>query len=203
MSKNKFVGCGHSMLRVKQPHEPLENVLRRAMTPIPAATVTTEEAAQQFVAGHTFKNYGLIFEVAELAALLLQREEAATARAQDGRTKAAQDVLSERQRQITSEGWTLEHDDSHDMGELALAGGSYAIYAAERRDFKLSVHPDDAGGKSYVPRAWPHSWSAKWFKPNDAHPRKDLVKAAALILAEIERLDRAAIRQAPAREEGK
>jgi hypothetical protein len=36
---------------------------------------------------------------------------------------------------------------------------------------------------------WP--WDLKWWKPTT--PRRDLVKAAALIVAEIERLDRAAL----------
>ncbi|MEB3421767.1 hypothetical protein VK682_24660 [Salipiger manganoxidans] len=39
---------------------------------------------------------------------------------------------------------------------------------------------------------WP--WDRKWWKPTT--PRRDLVKAGALIVAEIERLDRAALRAA-------
>jgi len=42
-------------------------------------------------------------------------------------------------------------------------------------------------------RTWP--WAEKWWKPKNE--RRDLVKAAALILAEIERLDRAAGIAAP------
>lgn len=85
-------------------------------------------------------------------------------------SKAAQDVLAERQRQITAEGWTLEHDDAHTKRELAAAATCYA-----------SVYPLAA---SY----WP--WDLEWWKPTDH--RRNLVKAGALILAEIERLDRAA-----------
>jgi hypothetical protein len=36
---------------------------------------------------------------------------------------------------------------------------------------------------------WPSKWAEHWFKPKD--PRRDLVRAAALCIAEIERLDRA------------
>lgn len=36
---------------------------------------------------------------------------------------------------------------------------------------------------------WP--WQRKWWKPKD--PRRDLVRAGALIIAEIERIDRAAV----------
>jgi hypothetical protein len=44
-------------------------------------------------------------------------------------------------------------------------------------------------GRSYPrpPQQWP--WLSKWWKPKDR--RRDLVRAAALVIAEIERLDRA------------
>jgi hypothetical protein len=38
---------------------------------------------------------------------------------------------------------------------------------------------------------WP--WAAEWYKPTDR--RRDLVKAASLLLAEIERLDRQTLRE--------
>jgi hypothetical protein len=87
-------------------------------------------------------------------------------------TKAAQDVLAERQRQISVEGWHPDHDDGHNHGEMALAAGKYAGAAG--------------GWTSLV--GWP--WAPEWWKPGT--PRRMLVKAGALILAEIERLDRAA-----------
>ncbi|KFB97208.1 hypothetical protein GTGU_04652 [Trabulsiella guamensis ATCC 49490] len=90
-------------------------------------------------------------------------------------SKAATDVLEERQRQITAEGWTPEHDDEHSNGEMAIAASSYARYA------HTNIYP-------VLPLSWP--WEAKWFKQQGA--RRDLVKAGALILAEIERIDRAA-----------
>lgn len=90
-------------------------------------------------------------------------------------TAAAADVLAERQRQISSEGWTPEHDDKHSDGEMALAASSYALYAHKR-----PIAPA-------IPYNWP--WEPEWFKQQGA--RRDLVKAGALILAEIERLDRA------------
>jgi len=87
-------------------------------------------------------------------------------------TQAAADVLAERQRQIEVEGWTPERDNEQDEGELARAAACYAM---------------SASGVSYrIPVGlWP--WK-KWWKPST--PRRDLVKAGALILAEIERLDR-------------
>ena len=39
-----------------------------------------------------------------------------------------------------------------------------------------------------APFGWPHTWDASWWKPKDR--RRDLVRAGALIIAEIERLDR-------------
>jgi hypothetical protein len=40
-----------------------------------------------------------------------------------------------------------------------------------------------------VPEAWPENWSATWWKPKDR--RQDLVRAGALVISEIERIDRA------------
>ena len=93
-------------------------------------------------------------------------------------TKAAADVLAERQRQVEVEGWTPGHDDVHGAGELAEAAACYALHA----------HVPTESKAKYKPSYWP--WARKWWKPGDA--RKDLVKAGALILAEIERLDRRA-----------
>ena len=101
-------------------------------------------------------------------------------------TKAARDVLAERRRQIEAEGWTPQHDDNHDAGELASAASAYALAAADELD------PRSRGAGAYptrLPGMWP--WDCDSWKPDD--PRRMLVKAGALILAEIERLDRAAL----------
>jgi len=92
-------------------------------------------------------------------------------------SKAATDVLAERERQVTAEGWTPEHDDDHNNGELAKAAACYALQSA---------CPGNQG--DYL-RFWPVEWASSWWKPKDS--RSDLVKAGALILAEIERIDRA------------
>ena len=91
-------------------------------------------------------------------------------------TQAARDVLAERQRQISAESWTPEHDDDHAPGELAIAGACYAAFSKS--------HPRPG----YCPGAWP--WSANWWKPSP-DPRRNLIKANALLLAELERMDRA------------
>lgn len=97
-----------------------------------------------------------------------------------GLSQAALDVLAERQRQITTEGWTPEHDDSHDQAEMAAAAASYAFSAFIGTGYRAFA-ADPLG-------FWP--WDAEWFKPST--PRRDLIKCGALILAEIERRDRAA-----------
>lgn len=106
--------------------------------------------------------------------------------------RATRDVLAERRRQIELEGWTPAHDDQHSDSELALAAGCYCESAARPR--LLQKAPDSAFA---LPKLWPRSWSLNWWKPKD--PRRDLVRAAALIIAEIERLDRA---EAKAKAEG-
>lgn len=100
-------------------------------------------------------------------------------------THAASDVLAERRRQVSAEGWTAEHDDEHRDGSLALAAGCYCESAA-----RPVLYGRKGGAAFAIPKLWPHGWNRSWWKPRT--PREDLVRAGALILAEIERLDRAA-----------
>ena len=107
-------------------------------------------------------------------------------------TPAARDVLAERSRQISAEGWTPEHDDEHKEGEMCFAAAGYAAAAsdnlqaiAKRIDDSLTMNDLVHGSDQYP---WPRAWE---FKP--CTPRRALVKAGALIHAEIERIDRAAI----------
>ena len=126
--------------------------------------------------------------------------------------QAGLDVLAERQRQIDPEGWTPEHDDQHTTGELAEAGACYAHTAAmwayvaqqealpeEARDIDLEEIPPTNkwsapdGDDESMDLRWP--WDMKWWKPCPG--RRMLVKAGALILAEIERMDRIAAAKNP------
>lgn len=111
-----------------------------------------------------------------------------------GATLAVQDVLAERQRQITGEGWTPEHDEQHREGELCLAAAGYARATSDV--LQAIAHEFDAPGEPTLsdPVTWSYGlpWPVGWdFKP--APPRRQLVKAGALILAEIERMDRATV----------
>ncbi len=103
---------------------------------------------------------------------------------------AIDDIAAERRRQVEGEGWTIEHDDGHSDGELAQAAGCYALYSGGYRSFTMRFGSGgDAKTPGVVPRGWPFGWAAESWKPSGA--RRDLVKAGALIVAEIERLDRA------------
>lgn len=93
-------------------------------------------------------------------------------------------IAAERRRQIETEGWTPEHDDQHTDGAISAAAGAYAFSAF--RSTSGSVYPANPA------RLWP--WDTKWWKPKT--PREDLVRAGALIAAEIDRIDRAAARAA-------
>lgn len=105
--------------------------------------------------------------------------------AQHSMPKAWLDVQAERRRQVEAEGWTPEHDDAHSHGEMARAAACYALAG--------SSAPNDGTAALLVSLAWP--WDEQWWKPSTA--RRDMVKACALGLAEIERLDRAGISQNP------
>ncbi|UXC19120.1 hypothetical protein [Comamonas squillarum] len=95
----------------------------------------------------------------------------------DALTQAALDVLAERRRQVEAEGWTPERDDQYVHGDMASAAGCYAMFT--------QAYP-----KGDPHHSWP--WDKAWWKPSkDA--RRNRVKACALLLAEIERLDRAAM----------
>jgi hypothetical protein len=83
------------------------------------------------------------------------------------------EIARERERQVDAEGWTPAHDDRHTAGELALAAASYALLGA---------------GRSVPQGIWPWRRDGDWPKPKTK--RRDLVRAAALIVAEIERIDR-------------
>jgi hypothetical protein len=101
------------------------------------------------------------------------------------------EIAAERKRQIEKEGWSPEHDDEHTRGELSQAAACYALEATKDNHYRNGYA---------VPVTWPDEWHIKWWKPKDR--RRDLVRAAALIVAEIERLDRTALSKANPPENG-
>ncbi len=96
-----------------------------------------------------------------------------------GMERVLQDIKRKRQRQVVVHGWSRRHDDEeHNDGSLATAAIPY-IQSANRQllgltDEELQVY-------------WP--WAEG--DPNLNQPRRELLlNAAALLVAEIERLDR-------------
>jgi hypothetical protein len=90
-------------------------------------------------------------------------------------------IAAERQRQIDEEGYSQRHDAEHVDESLALAACAYAIPSTWRR-FKSA---NEAGSPS-VPVTWP--WAARFWRPTPDDRVRELVKAGALIAAEIDRL---------------
>lgn len=123
-------------------------------------------------------------------------------------TEGTERIAAERQRQIEKEGWTPEHDDEHDGGELALAAVCFAA--------PTKILVGDLESTLLIFRdPWPDTWLDDWDKRlqyganlgEDGDPilpdpktytddeRIDLLtKAGALIAAEIDRLIRKAAR---------
>lgn len=107
-------------------------------------------------------------------------------------------IAIERKRQINEENWDQEHDDEHTDCSLLLAAICYAA------PVRIYVKEDFARGYTYFD-PWPDSWMSRYDKrpecddgntiPNPVaysdKKRLDLlVKAGALIAAEIDRLNR-------------
>lgn len=91
-------------------------------------------------------------------------------------------IVEERQRQIVEEGWTAQHDDRHQDGEIIGAAISYAI---------AGIYPEGTDGAEYnlknrIKYWWPNRWDWGWWKPKSRIT--NLVRAGALISAEIDRL---------------
>ena len=94
-------------------------------------------------------------------------------------------IAEERRRQQDEEGFSLAHDDEHVGGELATAAACYAIpnYHQARAGMHDTLAP---------PAIWP--WKGDAWRPTPGDRKRELVIAAALLVAELERLDRAEAR---------
>ena len=153
---------------VSVPVEPTNEMLEAgilAAWPGPEIVYADEHAGPEFMLSAAFK--------AMLTA------------APDALRVAVTDIAAERQRQVDVEGWSEAHDDEHDGYQMARAAGCYAFHASREDD------DGDTGMfvSAAVHHGWP--WDRAWWKPKSR--RADLVRAGALIVAEIERLDRAAL----------
>lgn len=91
---------------------------------------------------------------------------------------AINQIKAERQRQITQEGFTAQHDDNHNEYEaLIMAAATYEIDPKERQE---------------IPTSWP--FDLEMWKPTAGQGRKgrirELVKAGALYLAAKDSMER-------------
>lgn len=92
-------------------------------------------------------------------------------------SKGAQLIEVERIRQVESEGYSIEHDTYYEKSELLGAALAY-LYQAEKAANNITFLDNP-------PSNWP--WPEKYWKPS-VDPIANLVKAGALIAAEIDRL---------------
>lgn len=99
-----------------------------------------------------------------------------------GTDRVLRDIANERKRQVVEEGYARLHDDEHVNGELIDAAACYCVSAQEELTGVARVRFEEFTLADF----WP--WEPEHWKPKS--PREDLVRAAALIIAEIERLDR-------------
>jgi hypothetical protein len=103
-------------------------------------------------------------------------------------------IADERNRQVSVEGWTPEHDNEHDGNQLAMAAACYASPVPINAQIEVpcgcreALCAHSAFGKRMWVDAWP--WAKEWDKRKKHGRLKQLAIAGALIAAEIDRLQR-------------
>lgn len=102
----------------------------------------------------------------------------------DALTQAARDVLAERQRQISAEGYDADHDDAHVNDEIAAMAALFVMPPGAREWDASSTSYGDTLAEAILPQDWE--------MPALGDRRRELVRGAAMALAELERIDRAA-----------
>ncbi len=98
---------------------------------------------------------------------------------------AIEEIVAERHRQLRQEGWSATHDDEHVDGSLATAAACYAAWEPIYGYSPLS------GMHRYI-EMWP--WQDIDDKREKHTRRRRCIIAAALLVAEIQRLDREEVR---------
>ncbi len=92
-------------------------------------------------------------------------------------------IQEERQRQIEKEGWSTTHDDLHINGELSDAA---AVYTALPNN--IFIYDKSLKNQHRFIELWP--WGQTWLKPTPQNRLRELTKAGALIVAEMDRIQR-------------
>lgn len=98
--------------------------------------------------------------------------------------QAAQLVADERKRQV-GKGFGAAHDDQWRLGQLASAAEAY-VHAAVVQAAPQYINDTVGLPQLGLPACWPCAWDEYWFQPEDDRLRT-LIKAGALLMAEIER----------------
>src|SRR6266404_4773076 len=93
-------------------------------------------------------------------------------------------IATERSRQIEAEGWSEKHDDEHLRMDLTRASISYALHVWIQSKL-IETYLEEHVLKAAAQTLWPWEYGA-WKPATD--PVRTLVKAGALIAAEIDRL---------------
>lgn len=94
-------------------------------------------------------------------------------------------IARERARQVQEKGYTNEHDDEHDVGELGLAAALYALpYGYEMGNEPLITQDD------FINLHITLETGCDFILPPEPDKFRRLAKAGALIAAEIDRLQR-------------
>ena len=102
-----------------------------------------------------------------------------------GEPTGAELIAAERQRQIHEEGWTPEHDARHRGFELSRAARVYAIEAQRVARQGPCFTLTEWEAREY---GWPEGWEFKGGGASPGDAIHHLVRAGALIAAEIDRL---------------
>lgn len=95
-------------------------------------------------------------------------------------------IAEERKRQVELEGWTPEHDSKYKSNELAMAAATYVLPDLL---YPLGQSAGQITGVFLTIKRivfWP--WEMRWWKPTPFDRIRELVKAGALMAAEIDRL---------------
>ena len=158
----------------------------------PAAPMTHAEAAAALAINAALCRIragnaaGAIEPLEQGLAALAAAPQAPAAPAVHALPQAVRDVLAERARQMERKGYDTEHDDSHELGEIGALAALYLMPQGARDWDASSTGYGDTLGEALLPADWTVPQMGK-------DTRQDVVKGLATGLAELERIDRAAI----------
>lgn len=181
----RMVGKACSMVNPFIPYEEMEAALKAAQSAAQPLTYFSDQATECAGCGKRKHTPLRVDWMGGYVCLTCMDEklEALHDVAQAGQVpQALLDVQAERRRQVETEGFDASHDNMATKGQIARAAGCYALHAGGiGTDWPTGIRNGSA-------LFWP--WDEEWWKPKP--PRENLVRAGAMIIAEIERLDRAA-----------